>query len=66
MKFKEIKDKEAAALNTLLKEKREAVRKTRFTLAGGGTRNVKEQKANKKDIARILTLQTSRATTNHR
>lgn len=66
MKFKDIKDKEAAALTTLLKEKREAVRKTRFTLAGGGTRNVKEQKANKKDIARILTLQTSRATTNHR
>lgn len=66
MKYKEIKEKEAAALNALLKEKREAVRKTRFTLAGGGTRNVKEQKANKKDIARILTLQTSRATTNHR
>jgi ribosomal protein L29 len=66
MKYKELKDKEAPALSALLKEKREAVRKSRFVLAGSGTRNVKEQKANKKDIARILTLQTSRATTNHR
>jgi ribosomal protein L29 len=66
MKFKDMKEKEAAALDALLKEKREAVRKARFVLAGSGTRNVKEMKANKKAIARILTLQGSRATTNHR
>jgi ribosomal protein L29 len=66
MKFKELKDKEAVALASLLKEKREAVRKSRFGMAGSATRNVKETKSNKKDIARILTIETLRATTNHR
>jgi ribosomal protein L29 len=43
-------------LQTLISEKRLALRNFRFAVAGSNTRNVKEGNALKKDIARIMTL----------
>lgn len=43
-------------LMTLLKEKQTALRAFRFSFAGSNTRNVKEGKSLKKDIARIMTI----------
>ncbi len=40
----------------MLGEKRLALRNFRFSVAGSNTRNVKEGKSLKKDIARILTV----------
>lgn len=44
----------------LLSEKRDAERGFRFGITGSKTRNVKEGKSIKKEIARILTELTSR------
>ena len=55
MKTKEITKKSNTELNLLLNEKRLALRAFRFAVAGSNMRNVKEGKALKKDIARILT-----------
>jgi ribosomal protein L29 len=43
-----------------LREKREALRQFRFGSAGARTRNVKEGRNLRKDIARILTEMTTR------
>lgn len=56
MKIKEIKNKSPKELNTLLTEKGLALRTFRFAVAGSNTRNVKEGKALKRDIARIKTI----------
>lgn len=56
MKMKELKNKNEKDLKTLLGEKSLALRSFRFAVAGSNTRNVKEGKALKKDIARIHTL----------
>ncbi|HEY4508868.1 MAG TPA: 50S ribosomal protein L29 [Candidatus Paceibacterota bacterium] len=56
MKIKEFTKKSTKELQTLLSEKRLALRTFRFSVAGSNTRNVKEGNALKKDIARILTL----------
>ena len=58
MKAKELTAKKDAELQELLKEKREALRVFRFGVAGSKTRNVKEGKNLRKDIARILTVLT--------
>jgi len=50
------KAKATTELNTLLAEKRTVLRAFRFSIAGSNARNVKEGKALKRDIARILTL----------
>lgn len=42
-------------LHKLLVEKREALRNFRFGIAGTKTRNVKEGRGLKKEIARVLT-----------
>ncbi len=55
MKFKEIKNKPVADLNRLLTEKKEALRVFRFGSAGAKTKNVKEGRGVRKDIARIMT-----------
>ncbi|MBU6231261.1 MAG: 50S ribosomal protein L29 [Patescibacteria group bacterium] len=55
MKTKEIKTKTQADLAKMLSEKREALRVFRFGAAGAKTKNVKEGRAIRKDIARILT-----------
>lgn len=52
-----------ADLRELLKEKREHIRSLRFGIAGSKTRNVKEGRTTKKDVARILTELQKRANT---
>ena len=58
MKMKDIKTKTKADLDTLMATKREALRVFRFGTAGAKTKNVKESKGIKKDIARIMTALT--------
>ena len=55
MKMKDITAKNATDLNRLAGEKRESLRVFRFGGAGGKSKNVKEGRATRKDIARILT-----------
>ncbi len=56
MKAKELLSKSVEDLNKLLTEKREALRVFRFASTGAKSKNVKEGRAIRKDIARILTL----------
>lgn len=56
MKTKEITIKTPADLTRLLAEKREALRSFRFGAAGAKSKNVKEGKLIRKDIARIMTV----------
>lgn len=59
MKSKEITTKTSDDLTKLLADKREALRVFRFGGAGAKTKNVREGREIRKDIARILTaLQT--------
>lgn len=55
LKMNELKSKTPADLAKLVAEKREALRAFRFGGAGAKTKNVKEGRAIRKDIARILT-----------
>ncbi|MEI6304688.1 MAG: 50S ribosomal protein L29 [Candidatus Taylorbacteria bacterium] len=55
MKMKEIVNKNNSDLNRLITEKREALRAFRFGSAGSKTKNVKEGRGIRKDIARIMT-----------
>lgn len=55
MKSKEFSNKTSADLNKLLGEKREVLRVFRFGAAGSKTKNVKQGREVRKDIARILT-----------
>lgn len=56
MKIRELREKTEAELASLLKDKREALRKFRFEMGHGKTKNTKDAREIKKDIARILTL----------
>ena len=56
MKIKEIKTKTVPDLTKMLSEKREALRLFRFGTSGSKTKNVKEGRELKKDIARIMTV----------
>jgi ribosomal protein L29 len=58
MKSKDITTKTAADLSKLLSDKREALRVFRFGAAGAKTKNVKEGRVIRKDIARIMTAMT--------
>ena len=51
----EFNNKSKGELKTLLVEKRKALHDFRFAFAGGKVKNVKEGKAARKDVARILT-----------
>jgi ribosomal protein L29 len=55
MKNSEIKNKSAEELNKMLAEKREAIRKFRFGVAGSRVKDVKEGRNARRDIGRILT-----------
>jgi len=55
LKTKDIMTKTSADLAKLVAEKREALRIFRFGAAGAKTKNVKEGRAIRKDVARILT-----------
>ena len=55
IKMKDIAHKTPADLAKLVADKREALRAFRFGAAGAKTKNVKEGRAIRKDIARIMT-----------
>jgi len=55
MKMKEITTKTTADLNKLIAEKQESLRTFRFGTAGAKTKNVKEGRGIRKDIARMMT-----------
>jgi ribosomal protein L29 len=55
IKMKDITAKTPADLVKMADEKREALRAVRFGSAGAKTKNVKETRTIRKDIARILT-----------
>lgn len=56
MKIKEIITKTNSDLTKMLSEKREALRLFRFGSSGAKTKNVKEGRELKRDIARIMTV----------
>ncbi|MBU6447615.1 50S ribosomal protein L29 [Patescibacteria group bacterium] len=60
MKFKELQLKNDAELAKDLGELREKARELKFKAASGDLKNVKEVAGVKKQIARIMTLQTQR------
>ena len=57
------KDMTAADLSKVLSERREELRKRRFTAAGARTKDTNESGKIRKDIARILTAKTAAETT---
>jgi ribosomal protein L29 len=61
MKMKEITTKTADDLNRMLGEKRQALQTFRFGAAGAKTKNVREGRAIRKDIARIMTALRAKA-----
>lgn len=58
--MKDLKNKTEKDLIALVSEKREALKAFRFGVAGSKTRNVKEGRGIRKDIARVLTEMHSR------
>jgi ribosomal protein L29 len=56
MKAQEIREKSAAERDTILRDLRKKERELRFAIAGRETRNHRELRATKGDIARILTI----------
>ncbi len=59
--MKEYINKTGADLKALIQEKNEAIRKIRFGNAGSATKNVREIKGLKKEIARIKTALTAKS-----
>ncbi len=53
--MKDISKKNDKELHSLLNEKREALRNFRFASAGSSQKNVREGRAARRDIARVLT-----------
>lgn len=56
MKIRELRRKSKEELVALLSEKHDNILNLRFNIAGGRTKNVREIRQTKKDVARILTL----------
>jgi len=56
MKTSELKQKTEKELRQILQEKKERFSQLEFDLASGKVKNVREIRAIKKDIARILTI----------
>jgi len=56
MKIKELREKNIEELKKMLAEKREKTRQIRFDIAAKQVKNNREIRAEKRDIARILTL----------
>jgi ribosomal protein L29 len=57
--IKDFQKKDTAELQTLLKEKREALLNVRFALSGSHSRKTSEARTLKQEIAQILTLLTT-------
>lgn len=56
MKKTDFKTKSETELKKLLTEKRDALAKFKFGISGSRTKNVKEGKNTRRDIARIITV----------
>ena len=56
----EYKNKTEKEITNLLNEKRENLRSFRFSLSGGKSRNVREGRNTRKEIARLMTEVNSR------
>ena len=56
MKTQELKEKNVSELEKLLKEKEENIRRLRFDFATKKVKGVRQIRAEKRDVARILTL----------
>lgn len=56
MKAQELREKTSEERNRLLAELRKKERELRFSIAGRETRNHRELRATKSDIARLLTI----------
>ncbi len=56
MRARDLRNKSEEELHSLLQQKREALRQLRFDLVAGKVKNLREIRAIKKDIARILTV----------
>ncbi|HMP67496.1 MAG TPA: 50S ribosomal protein L29 [Candidatus Paceibacterota bacterium] len=50
-----LKDKTEKELEKILKDLKEEVRKFNFSISGSGTKNVRQSRVAKKNIARVLT-----------
>jgi ribosomal protein L29 len=59
--MKDLHNKNEKELSKLLTEKVEALRVFRFNISGSKTRNVREGRALRKDIARIYTEESNRS-----
>jgi ribosomal protein L29 len=59
---KQLREKKAEERTKLLAEKREALRSARFAVKGAQNRNTKHIATLRKDIARLLTIDTEEAT----
>ncbi len=55
-KIKELREKTEIERKNLLKDKRDALRRFRFQMSHGKTKNTKAAREPRKDIARINTL----------
>ena len=55
MEFKELKNKEQAELNKMLTEVRESLRELRFKDSSRQLKNVRDIRAAKKNVAKIMT-----------
>lgn len=60
--MKDLKDKNEKDLAKLLREKTDALRSFRFSLSGSKTRNIREGRALRKEIAQINTELSARTT----
>ncbi len=56
MKAKELVTKEKKQLLEMLEDKQKSLREFRFAIRGSKIKNMKEGRATRKDIARILTV----------
>ena len=56
MNMKELREKSAGERENLLRELRKKARELRFSIVGRETKNHREVREAKKDIARMLTL----------
>ncbi|NTV55017.1 MAG: 50S ribosomal protein L29 [Candidatus Moranbacteria bacterium] len=56
MKMKELREKSQGEREKLLLDLRTKVRELRFSVAGRETKNHREYRALKKDVARVMTL----------
>lgn len=65
MIFKELSKKTKSELQKLLQQNRSKLRTLRFNLSSGKVKNVREVRAIKKNIARILTTLSGRTKNKH-